>query len=82
MEDHKEEIKNYIKENLKIEWQWNNFEWYICLILDGEVISKIPFEARQIMKLLENYITLPFDMDNECIDLCNLLNTLPGVTTF
>lgn len=46
MEDHKEEIKNYIKENLKIEWQWNNFEWYICLILDGEVISKIPFEAR------------------------------------
>lgn len=34
------------------------------------------------MKLLENYTTLPFDMDNECIDLCNLLNTLPGVTTF
>lgn len=34
------------------------------------------------MKLLDNYTALPFDMDNECIDLCNLLNTLPGVTTF
>lgn len=34
------------------------------------------------MKLLYNKTTLPSDMDQECIDLCNLLNTLPGVTTF
>lgn len=34
------------------------------------------------MKLNSNYPTLPFDMDNECIELCNILNTLPGTTTF
>ncbi len=34
------------------------------------------------MKRLDNYMALPFDMDNECIELCNVLNTLPGVTTF
>lgn len=34
------------------------------------------------MKLNKEYPPLPFDMDDECIDLCNLLNTLPGLTTF
>ena len=36
------------------------------------------------MKLLDPKLLspLPFDMDDECIDLCNVLNTLPGVTTF
>lgn len=34
------------------------------------------------MKLNKEYPQLPFDMDDECIDLCNLLNTLPGLTTF
>ena len=36
------------------------------------------------MKLIDpNELSpLPFDMDDECIELCNLLNTLPGVTTF
>lgn len=36
------------------------------------------------MKLLDpkTISPLPFDMDNECIELCNLLNILPGVTTF
>ena len=36
------------------------------------------------MKLLDpNKLSpLPFDMDDECIELCNVLNTLPGVTTF
>ena len=36
------------------------------------------------MKLLDikTLEPLPFDMDAECIDLCNILNTLPGITTF
>lgn len=34
------------------------------------------------MKLNKEYPALPFDMDQECIELCNILNTLPGVTTF
>ena len=34
------------------------------------------------MKLNKDYPSLPFDMDQECIELCNILNTLPGVTTF
>jgi len=36
------------------------------------------------MKLLDPKLLspLPFDMDDECINLCNVLNTLPGVTTF
>ena len=36
------------------------------------------------MKLIDpNKLSpLPFDMDKECIELCNILNILPGVTTF
>ena len=36
------------------------------------------------MKLIDpNKLSpLPFDMDEECIELCNILNILPGVTTF
>jgi len=36
------------------------------------------------MKLIDpNKLSpLPFDMDDECIELCNILNILPGVTTF
>lgn len=36
------------------------------------------------MKLLDiNKVpALPDDMDQECVDLCNTLNTLPGVSTF
>lgn len=34
------------------------------------------------MKLLEKpCITLPDDVDSECVDLCNVLNRLPGVET-
>lgn len=44
MGDHKEEIKNYIKKNLKIEWHVDQFyDWYLRLIFDGKVIYKIPF---------------------------------------
>lgn len=34
------------------------------------------------MKLEEKNITFPEDMDKECIELCELLNTLPTVKTF
>ena len=34
------------------------------------------------MKLKENEIIFPDDMDRECVDLCGLLNRLPGVKTF
>lgn len=34
------------------------------------------------MKLNKDYPALPFDMDLPCLELCNILNTLPGVTTF
>lgn len=33
------------------------------------------------MKRLEKSITLPDDMDKECIGICDLLNTLPTVET-
>ena len=34
------------------------------------------------MKLNKNIPTLPDDMDQQCISLCNTLNSLPGVETF
>ena len=40
-------IRDYIKNNLKLKWdnqQWND-DYYICLVLEGEVISKIRFEG-------------------------------------
>ena len=37
-------IRDYIKDNLKLKWEWNN-DYYICLVLEGEVISKIRFEG-------------------------------------
>ena len=37
-------IWDYIKNNLKLKWEWN-CDYYICLVLEGEVISKIRFEG-------------------------------------
>ena len=38
-------IKDYLKEALKIEWRKSiNGDLFICLLLEDEVISKIPFE--------------------------------------
>ena len=39
----KEEIKNYLKENLKIDWMYTDNKLYIVLELEGEVISKMRF---------------------------------------
>ena len=33
------------------------------------------------MKLEENKICLPSDMDKDCVTICNILNTLPTVVT-
>jgi hypothetical protein len=38
-----EEIKDYIKKNLGIDWKYINGKLYIVLLLDGEIISKIRF---------------------------------------
>lgn len=40
----KEEVKQYIKDNLKIIWQYEDDKLFIKLELEGETISKIPFE--------------------------------------
>ena len=37
-------IRDYIKNNLKLRWEWND-SYYICLVLEGEVISKIRLEG-------------------------------------
>lgn len=37
----KEEIKNYLKENLKIDIEYGFLEKYITLKLEGETISKV-----------------------------------------
>lgn len=37
-------IRDYIKNNLKLKCEWND-GYYICLVLEGEVISKIRFEG-------------------------------------
>lgn len=40
----KEEIKQYLKENLKIDWKYEGRDkLYMALILEGDVISKMPF---------------------------------------
>ena len=40
----KEEIKQYLKENLKIDWKYEGYgKLYVVLTLEGEVISKMPF---------------------------------------
>jgi len=36
-----QEDKEYLKTNLKIDWYYQNDELYLCLILDGEIISKV-----------------------------------------
>ena len=38
------EIKDYLKKNLELEWKWYDYKCYLCLVLDGEVISKVKFE--------------------------------------
>ena len=42
----KEEIKEYLKNNLKIAWDYNydKYEHLLVLKLEGQIISKIPFE--------------------------------------
>ena len=34
------------------------------------------------MKRLDNILNLPEDIDYQCIELCNFLNSIPGVQTF
>ncbi len=41
----KEEIKNYLKDNLKLVWHYYGPDkLFIELQLEGEIISKLPFE--------------------------------------
>ena len=40
----KEELVNFLSENLKIKWKYEGGELYLLLMLDGKIISKIPFE--------------------------------------
>lgn len=39
-----EEVREYIKDNLNIQWRYEGRELFICLVLEGEVVSKIRFE--------------------------------------
>ena len=38
-----EEIKNYLKENLKLSWEYHNGEYYIVLKVAGEKITELRF---------------------------------------
>lgn len=38
-------IRDYIKNNLKLKVIWDDSKYYIGLVLEGEVISKIKFEG-------------------------------------
>ena len=38
-----EEIKKYLKENLKLSWEHKNGNYYIVLKLDGEKVTELNF---------------------------------------
>ena len=38
------EDKQYLQDNLKIEWRYEGDDLYIVLTLEGKVVSEIPFE--------------------------------------
>lgn len=38
-----EEIKQYLKDNLKLSWEYKNGEYYIVLKLDGEKVTELNF---------------------------------------
>lgn len=38
-----EEIKQYLKDNLKLSWEHKNGNYYIVLKLDGEEITELNF---------------------------------------
>lgn len=39
----KEEIKNYLKENLKLSWEYKSDKYYIVLSLENEKITELCF---------------------------------------
>ena len=39
----KEEIKKYLKDNLKLSWEYKNGNYYIVLKLDGEKVTELNF---------------------------------------
>ena len=39
----KEEIKQYIKDNLGLSWEYKNGNYYIVLKIEGEKISELNF---------------------------------------
>ena len=39
----KEEIKNYLKENLKLSWESRSSDYYIVLSLENEKITELCF---------------------------------------
>lgn len=38
-----EEIKQYLKDNLKLSWEYKNGNYYIVLKLNGEKITELNF---------------------------------------
>ena len=39
----KEEIKEYLKDNLKLSWEYKNKNYFIVLKLDGEKVTELNF---------------------------------------
>ena len=40
----KEELKQYLKDNLKLTWHYQGDELFLMILLEYEVISKVRFE--------------------------------------
>ena len=38
-----EEIKQYLKDSLRLSWEYKNEEYYIVLKLDGEKVTELNF---------------------------------------
>ncbi len=38
-----EEIKKYLKENLRLKWEWRNGKYYIVLSVAGEKVTELNF---------------------------------------
>lgn len=38
-----EEIKNYLKDNLKLSWEWRKGKYYIVLKVEGEKVTELNF---------------------------------------
>ena len=39
----KDEVRDYIKDNLKLDWKYMDGKLYIVLLLEGKIIDKMRF---------------------------------------